>query len=64
MDNATYVALLAEVTKNLKSVVACEHPETSKILNDVFKLLGKINSQSRQLARKAAADKVVGKGAK
>ena len=64
MDNATYVALLAEVTKNLKGIVACEHPDTSKLLNDVFKLLGKINTQSRQLSRKATTDKVVAKGAK
>ena len=64
MDNASYVALLAEVTKNLTGIVASEHPDTSKLLNDVFKLFSKINTQSRQLSRKAATDKVIGKGAK
>ena len=58
------MALLAEVTKNLKGIVASDHPDTGKILNDALKLLGKVNSQTRQLARVKPADKVVGKTAK
>lgn len=64
MNDATYMALLAEVTANVKALITAKHPDASALLHDALKLLGKSDRQMRRLARKAKAAEVIGKTSK
>ena len=64
MNDAAYMTLLTEVIKNAKAVIASDHPDASKLLNDTLKLLSKADRQSRALAGKKPTLEVIRKDAK